>query len=620
MSRNAQDLDQCLRHSELNSGSTPDKMQRLIRSKGKVPRVAVIGAGVAGLRCADVLIQAGVNVTVYEARDRVGGRVHQVESGGHLVDLGANWLHGNVKSNPITQLAAKTKTVVYEWEDRQAVIDSTGHRMDDGEATAYSKVVWEIVAQAFKYSNDCSSSIDPQKSLMDYFKEELPKRESNPVKVAEMLKMAQRWGAFVGDPIERQSLKFFFLEETIEGDTAFIADTYQKILREIAANALANAEVHLDTEVKSIRAHGLRHQAAVDELLSRGRKSPEISDPKVSIQTSAKLPVEREFDEVVVTAPLGWLKAHKQTAFTPPLPRRLSEAMDNISYGRLEKCYITFPTAFWNGKSASSMIETETATPSDLSVRPIHTTTPPEPQRNNKATTTSAATAAAAAAEAEPYPGFTHFQSPLYVPHPPHLSWNQECLTLSSLPGPTAHPTLLFYVFGPCATAMVRSITSLPPHSPPYNAALTAFFAPFYSKLPHYSPTDPKCAPTAFLATQWQNDAFAGHGSYTNYQVGLEAGDEDIRVMRQGWPERGLWFAGEHTAPFVGLGTTTGAYWAGEAVARRICRAYDIDVVPEGEGAGADNGEETEVARMTAMEKEEKGGRWDAGNVNGLAL
>ena len=39
------------------------------------PHIAVIGAGFAGLRCADVLIQNGAKVTVFEARDRVGGRV-----------------------------------------------------------------------------------------------------------------------------------------------------------------------------------------------------------------------------------------------------------------------------------------------------------------------------------------------------------------------------------------------------------------------------------------------------------------------------------------------------------------------------------------------------------------
>ena len=39
------------------------------------PNVAVIGAGFSGLRCADILIQNGARVTIFEARDRIGGRV-----------------------------------------------------------------------------------------------------------------------------------------------------------------------------------------------------------------------------------------------------------------------------------------------------------------------------------------------------------------------------------------------------------------------------------------------------------------------------------------------------------------------------------------------------------------
>ena len=63
-------------------------------------------------------------------------------------------------------------------------------------------------------------------------------------------------------------------------------------------------------------------------------------------------------------------------------------------------------------------------------------------------------------------------------------------------------------------------------------------------------------------------------GSYSNFQVGLEEGDKDIETMRGGLPERSLWLAGEHTAPFMGLGTATGAYWSGESVGRRIADAY----------------------------------------------
>ena len=49
--------------------------------------------------------------------------------------------------------------------------------------------------------------------------------------------------------------------------------------------------------------------------------------------------------------------------------------------------------------------------------------------------------------------------------------------------------------------------------------------------------------------------------------------------MRKGMPKKGVWIAGEHTAPFVALGTATGAYWSGEKVALRILEG----VVGEGE-------------------------------------
>lgn len=42
------------------------------------------------------------------------------------------------------------------------------------------------------------------------------------------------------------------------------------------------------------------------------------------------------FDDVVITAPLGWLKRH-QDVFKPPLEARLTKAIRGIGYGNLEK-------------------------------------------------------------------------------------------------------------------------------------------------------------------------------------------------------------------------------------------------------------------------------------------
>ncbi|MEP7226452.1 MAG: FAD-dependent oxidoreductase, partial [Gemmatimonadales bacterium] len=71
----------------------PDVMRRL---RVTTPRVAIVGAGLAGLTCAYRLKQAGVIATVYEGNTRLGGRCWSLrgafnegqiaEHGGELID------------------------------------------------------------------------------------------------------------------------------------------------------------------------------------------------------------------------------------------------------------------------------------------------------------------------------------------------------------------------------------------------------------------------------------------------------------------------------------------------------------------------------------------------------
>lgn len=153
--------------------------------------------------------------------------------------------------------------------------------------------------------------------------------------------------------------------------------------------------------------------------------------------------------------------------------------------------------------------------------------------------------------------------------------------------GSASHPTLLFYTYGDQSRYLTGELAKLllPDITTNTNkdknkrtaaAFLYDWFRPYYARLPGYDPESPACRPAGCYATQWLHDELAGRGSYSNFQVGLEAGDADIEAMREGVPERGLWLAGEHTAPFVALGTATGAYWSGESVGGRIASAYGL--------------------------------------------
>ena len=74
--------------------------------------IAIIGAGMSGLTAANALAKSGRTVTIFEARESIGGRIRTVDALGQSLDLGASWIHG-VRNNPISKLAtlAGEKTV-----------------------------------------------------------------------------------------------------------------------------------------------------------------------------------------------------------------------------------------------------------------------------------------------------------------------------------------------------------------------------------------------------------------------------------------------------------------------------------------------------------------------------
>ncbi len=107
--------------------------------------------------------------------------------------------------------------------------------------------MWGVIAAAFVHSREYGESIPSEKSLLDFFRESAEslfdgsdgedeegegvdkereevmdgdvkeKKKTIADQRQRMLWMAEFWGAITGSEIEKQSLKFFWLEEGIEG-------------------------------------------------------------------------------------------------------------------------------------------------------------------------------------------------------------------------------------------------------------------------------------------------------------------------------------------------------------------------------------------------------------------
>ena len=92
--------------------------------------VAIIGAGISGLTAARRLTAMGIRVILFEARNRVGGRIWTDTSLGLPLDLGASWLHGD-DGNPLVALAAERGMHSVATDDDYILRGAAGRRLRD---------------------------------------------------------------------------------------------------------------------------------------------------------------------------------------------------------------------------------------------------------------------------------------------------------------------------------------------------------------------------------------------------------------------------------------------------------------------------------------------------------
>lgn len=269
--------------------------------------VIVIGAGMAGLSAARRLTDAGVTVTVLEARSRIGGRTWTDSSLGVPIDLGAAWFHGT-EGNPLVDIAEQVgaKTVNTDFED--VVVLADGTPVDPAEVEAavggWPRIMDDVYTAAESAAPDATVA-DALTPLVDM---------SDPL--VQWCVASTINAEYAADPGEL-SLKWFGSEGQLGGPDVILPGGYVQLVDHLARDLT----ITLDTEVSHI-AHG---------------------DFGVRIETSQGVV---EGDRVIVTVPLGVLKAGV-IGFDPPLSDAKSRAIERLGFGLLDKVVLKFDEAFW---------------------------------------------------------------------------------------------------------------------------------------------------------------------------------------------------------------------------------------------------------------------------------
>ncbi|KAL8223271.1 hypothetical protein R6Q57_020670 [Mikania cordata] len=95
----------------------------------KKPRIVIIGAGMAGLTAANKLYKTigakgGIELSVIEGGNRIGGRINTSEFGGDRVEMGATWIHG-IGGSPVHKIAQEINSMESDepWECMDGFLD-----------------------------------------------------------------------------------------------------------------------------------------------------------------------------------------------------------------------------------------------------------------------------------------------------------------------------------------------------------------------------------------------------------------------------------------------------------------------------------------------------------------
>ncbi|KZV25408.1 amine oxidase [Dorcoceras hygrometricum] len=292
------------------------------------PSVIVIGAGFAGIAAARALHDAQFQVTLLESRDRIGGRVHTDYSFGFPVDLGASWLHGVCKENPLASVIARLGLPLYRTSEENSVLydhdlesyalfDMDGNQVPQELVSKVGEIFESILKETDLVRRELSKDISMKRALSIVFSRRPDLRlEGLGHKVLQWY-LCRMEGWFAAD-IDTISLKGWDREELLPGGHGLMVRGYLPVINSLAIGL----DIRLGHRVtKVVRRH---------------------SGVKVTVENGRTFVA----DAAVIAIPLGVLKSNCIT-FEPRLPEWKEAAINDLGVGIENKIALHFGDVFW---------------------------------------------------------------------------------------------------------------------------------------------------------------------------------------------------------------------------------------------------------------------------------
>jgi monoamine oxidase len=279
--------------------------------------VLVIGAGMAGLACAQRLQSAGYGVVVLEARDRIGGRIWTSQAWADApLDMGASWIHG-VAGNPLTHLADQHNAQRIATDYDNIIVHNTdGTPLNRTQERDLERLERQLMTHIESAWDELDADVPLQTFLESY--DGWNSFSDDALRYVNFLVVSVLEHELSGSSDELSALNPDDTSEFGGGDVVF-AQGYAQLLRPLA-------------EGLDIRLQQVVHTVAWQEA---------------GVRITTTQGTTYEADYAVITLPLGVLKSNAIT-FTPALPASKQGALQRLQSGLLNKTYLQFERAFWS--------------------------------------------------------------------------------------------------------------------------------------------------------------------------------------------------------------------------------------------------------------------------------